>query len=75
MSQASSAGDERAKHQAARIKKIVVGISGTNAPMKPSANIRNPRQRKNVRVMASPRLSRRVETMVGYGWMRWLAET
>ena len=36
-SQASSLGDERAKHPAAMIRNTVVGISGTNAPMKPRA--------------------------------------
>lgn len=42
-SHASSRGEERAKHQAAAIRKMVVGKSGVTAPIAPIATIRQPR--------------------------------
>lgn len=42
---ASARGEERAKHQAARIKKEVVGTNGTKIPKIPSATINIPRQK------------------------------
>jgi hypothetical protein len=55
--QVSRRGDERVKHQTARIRKMVVGISGSNAPIKARTSISMPRIKypaRKVRAVTRP---------------------
>ena len=53
-SQRSKRGELRAKHPTAMMRKMVVGMTGSMAPMKPSATISQPAANQSQRMNASP---------------------